>query len=247
MFKRYIALAVTLTCLSEAAFAQRQTYTDSDWNMSFVDSCGMPSQQSVVQQAVDGDRKLRFSLKSGDIGKCGTDNQARHSAPFWERAELAQRPKLKLGQRHRISAEITFQSGFTGKREAFMQIHGWTQNCKNASPPVMLKFSNGKMTIETLRKVSSFRRGKHRNILEKLIAVKSLYDKPQILTLDFDTTTNPGRLAVSLGGQPLVTNSPVEFANCAEPYVKIGVYRPGNSGGGTSAVVFDNLLIEQVK
>jgi len=142
---------------------------------------------------------------------------------------------------------MQFVSGFTGEREAFFQIHGWAQGCQKASPRLMLKFDAGRLKVETLRGVSVFSSGRHRNVLKKAVDVGALYAKPMRLVVDFDATTRPGKVSVSLDGARLVSNVPIDFARCAQPYVKFGVYRPGGKGTGTSRVVFDDLRVERVE
>lgn len=241
---RLAALYAFVASFGTAVAAQEQVFTDTDWNLPLKVSCGLPTEGAMKQVRVGGDQKLRVTLNQGDIGQCGTDNKRRHSAPFWERAEVAQVARMPLGRNHRISAEVTIESGFTGAREAFLQIHGWTPNCQKASPPVMLKFHKGLLKIETLRRVTRFRAGNHRDALRKRVAVAGLYGKPLRFVLDFDTTTSPGKLSVSMNGAELVKNARVEFAACAQPYLKIGAYRPGGAKSGTSVVVFDDLRVE---
>ncbi len=223
--------------------ARGQSYSDSDWNVTLVDSCGLPSKASARHQTVGSDRKLAVTLGSGDVGKCGSDNQQRHRAPYWERAELTADRKMPLGHRHTVRVEVQFSSGFTGERETFFQIHGWAQNCKKAYPPVMMKFTDGRLRVETLRRVSALGSGRHRNALEKTISIVSLYGKPARFEIDFDTRSKPGFVSVSIDGRQIVKDAPVDFAKCAEPYVKIGIYRPGGKGSETSAALFDDLEI----
>lgn len=241
------ALCLVLMAIANASGAQNKSYSDTDWNTQFFDNCGLPSRTSIERVKMDGDRKLRFTLHPGDIGRCSTDKNARHSASYWERAELAQKERRGVGRRYKITSEVIFQSGFTGEREAFFQIHGWAEDCQHAYPPVMMKFTNGKMRVETLRGVSNTSSGRHRNALKKNIKISSLYGRPISLELDFDTTTLPGRLSVSLNGHQIVSDTSVQYASCAEPYVKFGIYRPGGKGSETSVVIFDDLRIEQLK
>ena len=231
--------------LSGAAMAQGASYTDSDWNVSFVDNCGLPGPASITPITIDGDRKLRVALAEGDKGTCSSDDRTRHRAPFWERAELAQEGRMALGGKYRISTEVRFIEGFTGEREAFFQIHGWTGACKKAFPPVMLKFDDGKLRVELLRGVSAISSGKHRDVLKRDVDVRKLYDVPMQLVVDFDTSVRPSRVSLSLGGNVLVENEKVDYARCAEPRVKFGVYRPGGKGSKTSVVVFDDLRVER--
>ena len=232
--------------LATTSSAQGKRYSDKDWNTAFKDSCGLPSATSIQPVTVNGDRKLQFTLGRGDKGKCGTDNQARHRAPYWERAELSQTDRLAVGHRYEISAEVQFVSGFTGQREAFMQIHGWDAGCTHAYPPVMLKFNKGELAIETLRGVSKTSSGRHRNAVKKRVRIDTLYGKPGKLVMQFDTRTRPGLLSVSLDGQQLATDAPTGFASCAKLYLKMGVYRPGGKKSGTSSVIFDDVQVRRM-
>lgn len=243
---RLLLISVVLSLTATITFAQGKRYTDTDWNTTFVDSCGLPSPKSLQHVSVAGDQKLRFTLRPGDKGKCSTDNRRRHSAPYWERAELSQKSWLKPGHRHRISAEITFERGFTGQRETFFQIHGWARNCKRASPPVMMKFTDGKLRIETLRGVTGTYPGDHRNVLQRDVNVASLYGKQVSLTATFDMTTRPTKLSVTLGGRELLKRAPVEMAQCAVPHIKFGIYRPGAQNAEVSTLIYDDVQIRQL-
>lgn len=226
------------------AAAQDETFRDRDWNTTLVTSCGMPQASSVQTVQRGGDRKLRVTLAPGDQGKCRTDGQKRHRAPYWERAELTADRRLPLGTHHRIRAEVTFEQGFLGEREAFFQIHGWARDCTSAYPPVMMKFEGGLLRVETLRRVAAMSSGRHRNTLRQRVDVRRLYGQSLDLVLEFDSTTRPGKLSVSLDGTQIVSGAPVDYAACAKPYVKLGVYRPGGKGSATSIVVFDDIRIE---
>lgn len=240
-------LGLTLALHPDSSAADRTRYKDKDWNESFVESCGLHRPNSIQRVTLEGDQKLQVTLQRGDIGQCSTDNKARHRAPFWERAEVSQSNSFRTGHRYRISAEVTFLQGFTGDRETFFQIHGWATDCTKAYPPVMMKFRNGKLAIETLRGASASHPGNHRNALRKKILVTSLYGKPLTLALEFDTRTQPGKLSVSLSGSELISDAPVSFAPCAIPHIKFGIYRPGGQGSQTSQVLFDDLQVTKTK
>lgn len=242
---RICAIAVSLSTTPFLAVAQ--THTDSDWNTAFTESCGMPRANSIEQIKIAGDMKVRVTLQDGDIGKCSTDNQARHRAPYWERAELSQQTSFRPGQRYQISTEITLIEGFTGERETFFQIHGWAHDCQDAYPPVMMKFKDGKLAIETLRGVNAFSSGRHRNALKKTVRAASLYGKPVELTVDFDLRTNSARLSVALGGTQIISDTSVAYAACAVPHVKFGIYRPGGKGSGKSVALFDDVNIKRTQ
>lgn len=238
-----------------SSFAKGKTYRDSDWNSSAYDNCGLPvtrgEKRSVALVKIDGDRKVRMTLREGEVGRCSTDAKARHSAPFWERAELRQDGYLKIGKVHRLKFEAIFQEGFRGRRETFFQVHGWNGNC-HAYPPLMMMFDREKLTIWALRNVSGDgisrqNRGSHKDVASKLVSINSLLGKPSKFEVEFDTRRQPGRLSVLLNGRAIVQSTSIGFANCAKPYFKFGVYRPGGSGSKTSTVLFDNIIVETVQ
>lgn len=248
-------LAVSLhTLTSTGAHASGKKYKDKDWNEAAYDNCGLPvssgSNSSAQWVRANGDRKMRMTLRQGQVGKCPTDAKARNQAPYWERAELKQVGHLPVGSRHRIAFEAIFLEGFKGKWETFFQLHGWNGNC-HAYPPLMMMFDNQRLTIWALRGVSGDgrsgkNRGSHRNVVQRGVSISSLTGKPSQFEIDFDTSSRPGRLSVSLNGQNVVKNASIDFAKCAKPHFKFGVYRPGGKGSKTSAVLIDDIRVEQL-
>lgn len=248
VWKIVAVAAVMLGCSAQVhAQASCKTYTDRDWSVSFYDNCGFPvtmgTDQSVSWVTANGDRKLRFILRPGDRGRCYSDNEFRHRARFWERAEVREAGALKLGGAYRIEAEFTPLQGFTGERETFFQIHGWAKGCETY-PPIMLKFDRGRLQVWVLRGLASGQGG-HKAVQTHNLRVKTLIGQANQLVLDFDTRTSPGQVSVMVNGQSIVSNAAVEFADCAKPHVKMGIYRPGGKGSGTSEILFDDLTITQ--
>lgn len=237
------------------AFAQ-STFKDRDWSTSAYPNCKLPASQNrekpVSWVSIDGDRKLQVQLQPGQVGRCSTDNQARHGAAFWERAELRQKGYLKLGRVNKISFEAIFLEGFLGERETFFQIHGWTDGCP-AYPPLMLMFDRGLLRIDALTNVKqsagkvwlSKDQGKHRPVQKRSLRAQNLYGKPQRFEIVFDASgRQSGLLTIGVNGQPLVDRARIEYAPCAKPHVKFGIYRPGK-GTAASRMLFDDLSIEQ--
>jgi hypothetical protein len=237
-----------------AADAQGRTVKDSDWSTGLYDNCGLPvaagPDRSVAWVRLDGDKKLRVRLRPGDKGGCGTDNQMRNGAPYWERAELRQEGFLRLGRLYWMSFEAIFEQGFVGDREAFFQIHGHNGTC-DAYPPVMVTFQDGRLMVSALHKVSGNGlgngKGQHRAVQSGTVRVQRLYGRAAQFVVEFDTRTTPARLSMSLNGDRIVTGAAVQYAPCAKPYVKFGIYRPGGKGSATSSVIFDDIRIEVVQ
>jgi len=247
-------MLVFLTFLATAAMARGQTYKDRDWSVSTYANCDLPVKngpnRSVSWVKEGGDKKLRFVLHEGQKGGCSTDGQFRNRAPYWERAEVRQKGFMKLGQAYRISFQVTFDSGFTGDRETFFQIHGFNSPC-NAAPLVMMKFTKGKLVVWALRNVRgnglSEGRGRHKRVQNASVNVRSLHGKPSNFILDFDTREGQGQLTVYLNGRAVVQQARVEYAPCAKPHIKMGIYRPGGKRTGTSVALFDDLRIAKME
>lgn len=247
-----LLIGLTFTVLSGPALAQ--SFTDKDWTATAVSNCALPSANGagpvVDWTMVQGDRKLAFRLSPGQVGGCSTDNQKRHNAPFWERAELRQKGYFASGQITEISFEATFLEGFTGSRETFFQIHGWADNCP-AYPPLMMKFDRGVLRVDVLTGVrqsagQSTRnrdKGRHRAASISRVRIASLYGRPQMFKLRFDARAqSPGTVSIDMNGRALLRDAPIEFASCARPHVKFGIYRPGK-GVARSVVLFDDIRV----
>lgn len=250
-----LLLACMVIIYSQPVFAQK-SFKERSWTTAFYANCKLPRSKdhgkSVSWVKIGKDRKVQFKLLPGQVGGCGTDDMVRHGAPFWERAELRQKDYMQLGRIHRISFQALFLEGFTGERETFFQIHGWNGACE-AYPPLMMKFHNGRLRIDTLANVGekagqewmSNEQGSHRTLQFRTIKIENIYNRPQQFDVVLDATgERSGLLSVSLNGMSVVEKAKIEYAPCAKPHVKFGIYRPGR-GLAASRVLFDNLSIRQ--
>ncbi len=243
-------LLIFLLMPSES-MASGKRFKDRDWTVATIDNCGFPAptgpNQSVSWVKLNEERMLQFTLREGERGKCPTDNKARNRAPYWERAEVRQDSKMKLGKVQKITFDAVFVEGFVGDRETFFQIHSWNNGCP-AYPLVMMKSLNGRLAVLALHKVSGNGlgdgRGQHREVQSTSLRIKSIYYQKLHFVLTMDTTSSPGRLSVTMNGQTIVNNAATDFAPCAAPHVKLGVYRPGGKSSGTSTVLFDKLTVD---
>ena len=254
--KRTLTISALIFILSSQS-TLAQSFRDKDWNVNLWANCGMPKRVNGTKPArmvkIEGDRKLMFSLEKGQVGPCSTDNMERHSAPYWERAEVRQRNHLKLGKAYSISFEATFMEGFKGRQEAFFQIHGWNGDC-HAYPPVMMHFSGGTLNIWALRGVDqdagkewmSSSQGSHRSVQKRIVKINQLIGRTTLFEIQFDTRKG-GNLSVYVNGEPVVENTPVEYASCAKPHMKMGIYRPGGSNNKKSVVVFDDVNVRVIE
>ena len=116
------------------------TYQDKDWNVEFYDNCGLPESSSVKWVTEGKETFLRFTLKNNQVGGCSSDGFSRHSAPFWERAEIKQTAALQPQKDYVLTFKIRFVKGYSFNREDFFQLHQGVSGCR-VGPIMMLKFS----------------------------------------------------------------------------------------------------------
>lgn len=205
----------------------KTTYQDKDWNLEFYDNCGFPDASSVQWVTEGKETFLRFTLKNKQVGGCRSDPIVRHGAPFWERAELKQANILRKDDTNYVLIlRVRFKKGFIYNRESFLQIHQNVPGC-HVSPILMLKFESGYF---------------------KEIDVKKIIDKWIDLRLEFNLEKERFRLKF-FNEQIIIGGNPVE--SCGEPYLKFGIYRPGDEGATgerISVVDFDKIqLVEKKK
>lgn len=219
--------------------AGKNNYTDSDWNLNFYDNCGMPvpsGENRSVRWINEGDNKyIRFQLENEHIGLCSSDNRERHRAPYWERAELKQDQSLAKNLKYSLEFDVRFVEGFGGDRETFWQMHSYVTNCP-ASPPVMLKFSNGTLSLELLKE-----EGGHMKYGTD-IKIKEIIGKWNAVKLVFDTAEEP-EISVYFNKQLILNKGHYTIPECGEPHFKFGIYRPGNAEhpNKRSVVDFDKI------
>ena len=206
--------------------------SDNDWNLRFYDNCGFRDNLRIMKEK--DNTFYRFTLKNKDIGGCYSDRQARHGAPYWERAELKSTIGFTYPDKfYELTFDVRFVKGFTGDRETFWQFHAGSKTCKT-SPILMLKFSSDQLVLN----VSNYGNIRASEIMGKWNKVKVLFD-----TSDFS------KYSVFFNGYPVETKMPFGISTCAIPYFKFGIYRPGVKKGKneTSIVDFDKFQLREIK
>jgi len=190
-------------------YVNKTTYDDRDWNLMFYENCELPEHSSTEWVEEEGERFLRFRLKDGQIGGCGSDNRRRHRAPYWERAEIKQTTTLEKDHDYSLTYRVRFLKGFDNDREDFLQVHQSVSGCR-VGPRVMLKFSNGRLLGATTP-----------------LFVEEILGKWVNVRFDF----NPARsYDLYVDGKNVVDKKIIRRKNpCGEPHLKIGIYRPGDS------------------
>lgn len=242
-------IALALVALASSAcnsigVEQGGSVKDSDWNMRFGSNCKLPHYDSIRWLEENGRRFTRFSLNDKDKGGCPTDKAARHSAPYWERAELRQTGFLKKNNTYTIDKTLRFVEGFNGEREAFFQVHAYNKSCKQAGPPLMLMFDNNKHTDSSVLTLHALQSSKRHNSYRSSLNIKDVLGEWIDLTLRVDTS-DEGKITLSIDDEVLFTDVPFWIAPCGKPHIKFGAYRPGRlSGNDVSVVDFDSINVE---
>jgi len=231
-----------LTSCSVVDFRPGDTVKDRDWNTRFLSNCPMPQRDSV--RWVEEDRRyLRFTLLDKDKGGCSTDKIARHSAPYWERAELKQLGTLKKNKTYTIDATLRLVEGFSGSREAFFQVHAYDKRCKKAYPPVMIGFDN-EFTDTAVLALRALQSNKRHSIYRSDIHIEDVLGKWVDLKLILDTTGDEANITMLVDQKELFSNIPIWVESCGVLHLKFGLYRPGDlSGNDRSIVDFDSINV----
>ena len=137
-----LTASLLLNACNSTGLQLGESVQDKDWNARFSSNCPLPHHDSIYWVSESNRRYMRFTLSDGDKGGCPTDRTARHHAPYWERAELKQVGTLRNNKSYTIDATLRFVEGFSGLRENFFQIHAYNNDCKQAYPPITIKFDN---------------------------------------------------------------------------------------------------------
>ena len=215
-------------------------YSDHDWNEIFYDNAGMPDIHNLLWMRENENNFIRFILKDKDTGRALTDNKRRHSAPFWERAELKQRLSINEKKIYQIEFLVRFVNGFTGNRETFFQVHQYNDGCNGAGPTLMLKFSNNKLQLDYMN-----RNGGHLMRFSP-ISIDELLGKWQKFRIIYDN--NSYKANIYINEKKLFNNIRFYPNQCGIPHIKFGIYRPGSDvlKLDTSIVDFDKFQINTI-
>ena len=269
IFKIVLSLFLSFCCVNLAIAGnwnksqkkgvdQGKIYKDKDWTNPFIAGNGFPSNSEEkwnVRWLEEGKTKfLRFRLFNGQIGTSRSDNQKRNRAPYWERAELSlKRPLLSFFKSYEIEFKIRFVKGFDNYRETFFQYKTKGDNCPpySKNPPFMLKFQDNILYMFYALNKNAFN---HLTFYPE-IDVTKIYNKwvkfKLIITPTKFQDVHKGGIDLILfyEGKELWSQSMIWTSNCGNPYLKFGIYRPGNEKEilETSIVDYDYIKIKEIK
>ena len=212
------------------------TYQDKDWNLELYDNCGLPESSSVRWVTEGKETFLRFTLKNKQVGGCNTDGIQRHGAPYWERAEIKQTSILAQNTDYTLTFKVRFVKGFSYPRENFFQMHQGVKGCR-VGPPLMFKFSNGRLTAKDWSQ--SLTRNVHiHEFIGKWVGVK--------LEVNF----SEWNYNLYFNDEKIIDKGDFGVAPCGEPHFKFGIYRPGDeaaAGERISILDIDKIQLTEKK
>lgn len=253
---------MSVVLISLASFLSADEFKDTDWNIGFYDNCRLPCTittdqdkrpKSITWYESLTDRQLAFSVLPGDVGGCSSDSAPRDGAKYWERAEIIQYQPLANNHRFEISFQARFDKGFSGKRETFFQLHGWSKSC-DAAPLMMLQFDWRHLTAQVLAlspeeaETGQFTaRGDLRRVAMQPIHLDTLTSRDNRFEVVFDRTVDPNTVSLALNGTVLFDDHPIHVVPCAEPRIKFGIYRPGGLNPGASRWFLDKVMVSHAE
>lgn len=237
--KKLKLIPLSLFLFSGCQTSDSTGVVDKEWNLSFYSNCQLPLNAiSTIEE--NGNKFLRFELQNMQKGGCLSDREPRHSAPYWERAELKQSTFLDANSIYEIKFKVRFLEGFKGKRETFFQIHQSVPSCRTG-PTTMLKFSTNRLRLDAKRDLKHhanyYSNTKLEELLNKWSKFKITYDgKNKIIN-------------VFLNNDLIFRDITFVPMPCGRPHIKFGIYRPGSkyTPNITSKVDFDDVEVKKLK
>ena len=230
-------------------------FTSHSFAVSFEKNCKVPKGLIKIVK-IDGEKYTQFTLKDKDKGGCSTDKKSRSGAPYWERAELAQRNTLSKNKIHEISFKVKIVEGFKGERETFFQIHNYNKSAKSVYPSVMLKFDDG-FYASTSTHPSNLQLDfmyvdqQHYHINRKdipLANLKSEWQYFKVILSKIDKNTETGYVTIYLNNDIIFNEIKTYFPKKGTPRIKYGIYRPGNlEGNNTSQILYSKINVNSKK
>ena len=235
---KIIFILLSLFLLSSCQTTGIMSGIDKDWDVGFYSNCQLPKNTiSTIEE--NGNKFLRFQLKNMQKGGCSSDRKKRHSAPYWERAELKQSNFLDKNSTYEIRFKIRFLEGFKGSRETFFQIHQSIPNCRTG-PTTMLKFSTKRLHLDAKRNF------KHHSNYYSNIQIEELINKWSEFKITYDGKNKI--INVFLNNNLIFKDITFVPLPCGSPHIKFGIYRPGNKNtpNNTSKVDFDEIKVKKI-
>ena len=264
MKKLLVTFFTILFCLtSSVGYSKGGNYKDTDWNMTFYDNAGFPSDESLRWMEENENKFLRFSLHNKQMGKSVSDDKKKNGAPFMERVELKQVGTFEKKSTYEINFKFRLIEGFKNDKENIFQIHGYNTKKCNA-PLVMLQFkdkenslrlslrqfpSNRKDTVKNLIKDSHWSKYELSTKSSKRIFPKDIMNKWTTIKFLIKFDDINGKLDMFFNDEKIEENLSFDTLSCDTPHIKFGIYRAGNNEKGNvlSVIDFDKFIVNKIK
>ena len=208
-------------------------------------------QADGIQVLEQGEEQfVRFTIEHGDIGGAPTDNDPEHSRlfnrPWSERVELRSRDTLRRNSLYEVQFRARMLEGFTNRAETIFQIH------TGRKPPLMFFFRDFGNTAWTARILDGCEETCGWNDDPEMIAFRHRVARSQSMgnwhdyRIVLDTGSTP-TISMWIDDTVLVANSPISLPSQHRPYIRLGVYRPGDlSINDTSVIDYSDLSITRL-
>ena len=223
------------------------SFPDDPWMKNFWGGCGY----YPIKHNENNNVFWRFTLEKGDRGGCrtDTDNNERTNL-FMERKEVQGR-KLKSDATYEVQFKVRFVAGFEGNRETFFQLHGF--NGDGCNPPILMfkfgEFGKSWSPDYWARLAITEHGGKYEvNHVQNFGPVDKITGIWQHVKFIFETNVGKSKYSLYLNDKLEVSGEEIDVPSCKIPYIKFGIYRPGDPKyGKTSIVDFDDVLVTKVR
>ena len=184
-----------------------------DWKLQIPGPKDIKQLQNYASKYfyLDGHKEMCFWL---DAAEKGTTPSAKYV-----RSELRHLPNWKASEDHSLSAEFHVDCHLKPDKVTVVQIHGITEQDKDAPPLLRVAVNNGDL-------VAVVQNGNERHENDALMLKKNLGDAP----VTIDVAVKAGQLTISLDGQAKITRSLAfwKYLN----YFKAGCYPQATAGTG---------------
>jgi len=205
--------------ITELIYFDQILFDEQSARQAYFDNCGFPNSESLKVIELNEDTVFKFRLANKDVGLCSSDKRRRHSAPYWERAELKQKEILKRNRKYQLDFSFKIVQGFSGSRETFFQLHNYKKSCKT-SPAAMLKADNGKLILWLKEEGMTQQHSLN-------LTVNDILLQQQRVRWIIDTHESAS-ISVLLNGELVIDSAPMDLPLCGSPHLKFGIYRPGS-------------------
>ena len=217
---------------------------DDPWMKNFWGGCNY---NIIKLKHVENNNVFwRFVLEKGDVGGCSMDPTERHGASYWERKEVRGRG-LKSGSTYEVQFKVRVVVGCADDRETFFQVHGSNgETC--LLPLLMFKFGKGFNPESRLMAAVTEHNVLHETTHTKFGPIDKIRGVWHHIKFVFETNVGTSNYSLYVNDKLEVLEEEFYIPACKIPFIKFGIYRPGDPKyGKTSIVDFDDVIVTKVR